>query len=356
MSPRRALVGGLALAAVVLAGEGAAAHTRGSTGYASIAIAGTTVRYTLTLWPTALVPAVADDLQLTRRGSSASRDRWLEVIRAKVTIAAQGTRCEAGPGAQQPAARPAASVSFVLEFRCREAVRDLVVRDDLFDVLGADYHTLARIEAGTYTTQFAFTPETREARVGLGGRGGGVGSFIRLGVEHILTGYDHLLFLLALLLPGGSILALGKVITAFTLAHSVTLSLAVLQVVALPERLVEAVIALSIAAVAIENLCGGPTVTRRWMLGFAFGLVHGFGFSSALREVGFPAGSLLLSLVGFNAGVELGQALVVAAALPVMVALRTSGYEQRMVWGSSMAILLVGLVLFVGRLAHPFRM
>jgi hypothetical protein len=90
-------------------------------------------------------------------------------------------------------------------------------------------------------------------------------------------------------------------------------------------------------------------VGRRWLVSFCFGLVHGFGFSSALRELGLPAHGLLLSLFGFNAGVELGQALVVAIALPSLALLRRTQWEPRMVWGSSLAILLVGIVLFVER-------
>jgi hypothetical protein len=140
-----------------------------------------------------------------------------------------------------------------------------------------------------------------------------------------------------------------KIVTAFTLAHSVTLALAVLNVVILPDRLVEAVIALSIAAVAAENLCLRPTVTRRWIVSFGFGLVHGFGFSSVLREIGLPPAGLLASLFGFNAGVEVGQALVVAAALPALFLFRQKGWGRRLAQGSSVAILVVGVVLFLER-------
>ena len=100
---------------------------------------------------------------------------------------------------------------------------------------------------------------------------------------------------------------------------------------------------------AAENLFAPPTVTRRWMVSFCFGLVHGFGFSSALRELGLPTQGLLLSLFGFNAGVELGQAFVVAVALPALVLLRRTSGEKRMIWGASMAILVIGLALFVER-------
>ena len=351
MTARQALAAGLTLAAVAAASP-AFAHSGGSTGYASIAIGHGSIRYSLTLWPSALPPAVAEELQRARAGRTPSRDRLLGVIRDKVTLVAQGTRCEAGPGFLVPPAPRAESVTLVVDFGCAETVRDLVVRDDLFDVLGADYHTLARIEAPGLTQQFAFTPETREARVTLDAPGGGsrgTGSFFLLGVEHILSGYDHLLFLLGLLLRGGGWLSLAKIITAFTLAHSVTLALAVLNVVVVPDRLVEAVIALSIAFVAAENLFLNPVASRRWLVSFCFGLVHGFGFSSALRELGLPAQGLLFSLFGFNAGVEVGQALVVAVVLPILVVLRDTHWERRMVLSSSLAILAVGLVLFVER-------
>jgi HupE / UreJ protein len=326
------------------------AHTGGSTGYAVITVAGGQVRYRLTLWPAALPPSVAEPLQRARAGDAESLSHLLGVVRDKVTLLAQGRRCEAGPGLLAPLTSPE-SLTLVVDFACGGEVRDLVVRDDLFDAFGSDYHTLARIEAPGHGTQFAFSPETRETRLAVGAEGGrrSLGSFVLLGVEHILTGYDHLLFLFGLLLRGGGWLSLAKIITAFTLAHSVTLGLAVLDVVRLPDRLVEAVIALSIACVAAENLVARPLVSRRWLVSFGFGLVHGFGFSAALRELGLPTQGLLLSLFGFNAGVELGQALVVALALPALALVRNTRWEPRMVWSSSLAILLVGVVLFVER-------
>jgi hypothetical protein len=239
-----------------------------------------------------------------------------------------------------------------VDFACGSAVQNLTVQDNIFDVLGPDHHTLAKVETPSGTQQFAFAPDGRQARFQVADPGTGAratGSFFVLGIHHILSGYDHLLFLLCLLLPGGGLLSLAKIITAFTIAHSVTLTLAVLQVVTLPDRLIEAVIALSIAFVAAENLWLAPTVSRRWLVSFAFGLVHGFGFSSALRELGLPAQGLLLSLFGFNAGVEVGQALVVAACVPLLLLVRRTRWASRAFSSSSLAILLIGLVLFVER-------
>jgi hypothetical protein len=340
-----------ALIAALAGASHAAAHVGGTTGYAAIAIEGERVRYSLTLWPASAPPVIADDVNRALAGDAASRDRLTRVLADKVALLSEGQRCR--PSQTSPATPAAAPerLTIAVEFACPVRVRELLVRDDLFDAFGADYHTLARIDAADHATQFVFTPESRETRVTLGGAGGSgsVMSFLRLGVEHILMGYDHLLFLLGLMLPGGGLLGLAKIVTAFTAAHSVTLSLAVLDIVTLPDRLTEAVIALSIAAVAAENLWLRPTVTRRWIVSFGFGLVHGFGFSSVLREIGLPSHGLLLSLLGFNAGVEIGQALVVALALPAILMVRRAGYDRRMVWGSSLAILGVGVVLFVER-------
>jgi len=337
-----------AVALAVAAITPAYGHTGGTNGYAVISVEGAHVRYQLTLWPVALPPAIAEQIGRARSGDAVSRDAVIGLVRDKIRLSAGSRRCQPGSDRVQPSSQ-ADSLTLSVDFTCGGEVRDLAIRDDLFDALGSDYHTLARIEGRDLATQFAFTPEARETRVTVGRVGRGIASFVLLGVEHILTGWDHLLFLVVLLLRGGGWLSLAKIVTAFTVAHSITLALAVLDVAHLPDRLVEAVIALSIAAVAAENLVVRPVVARRWVVSFCFGLVHGFGFSTALRELGLPAHGLLLSLFGFNAGVELGQALVVAVALPSLALLRSTRWEPRMVWGSSLAILLAGIVLFVER-------
>jgi hypothetical protein len=336
----------LVLLAAASAGP-ALAHSGGSNGYAVITIDDDHVRYRLTLWPSTLPPPMGEQIRRAREGDGPSRERLLATVRDKVTLTAEGGRCAAGPGAISAPPPAAESLTVIVDFSCTGAGRELLIRDDLFDALGADYHTLARIEAPGRTVQFAFTPGTRESRVTP--EAGGVASFLRLGIEHILTGWDHLLFLLVLLLRGGAWLSLAKVITAFTAAHSVTLALAVLDVATLPDRLVEAVIALSIAVVAAENLGPRPVVSRRWLVSFGFGLVHGFGFSSVLREMTLPARGLVLSLLSFNAGVELGQALVVALVLPLLVLLRDTRWETRLIRSASLAVLLIGTALFVER-------
>jgi len=141
--------------------------------------------------------------------------------------------------------------------------------------------------------------------------------FVPLGIEHILTGYDHIAFLLAIIVIGLSIKEVLKVITAFTIAHSVTLLLAAMDIIRLNSRFVESVIAFSICYVAVENIFKRK-VHYRWVITFGFGLIHGFGFASALGELILRKASLLLSVVSFNVGVEIGQLMVFFIMLPVL--------------------------------------
>jgi hydrogenase/urease accessory protein HupE len=150
------------------------------------------------------------------------------------------------------------------------------------------------------------------------------GEYLRLGVWHIFTGYDHLLFLLGLLAVCRRLIPALKIVTCFTLAHSITLAVAGLGVWALPGRVVEPLIAASIVFVGVENLLRGEEPKGRGLLAFAFGLVHGFGFAGALRQHGMGVSGMpfLLPLFSFNLGVELGQAAVAVAAFPLLWWLR----------------------------------
>jgi len=146
--------------------------------------------------------------------------------------------------------------------------------------------------------------------------------FLPLGVEHILLGFDHLAFLFALLIAGGTLREAAKIITSFTVAHSITLALATLEVINFPAGVVEPLIAASIIYVGLENVLRRE-IERRWLLTFAFGLVHGFGFASALKELGVGAGvKAVAPLLSFNLGVEIGQIAVAALVLPLIWKLR----------------------------------
>lgn len=143
-----------------------------------------------------------------------------------------------------------------------------------------------------------------------------VARYIASGIEHIAIGYDHIAFLLAVIVLGRRFWPLFKVVTAFTIAHSITLTLAVLDIVTLPSNLVETLIAASIVYVAAENFFVRD-IRHRWWITFAFGLIHGFGFASVLRDYGLPQDAVGLALFSFNVGVEIGQLLIVLAAIVI---------------------------------------
>lgn len=189
--------------------------------------------------------------------------------------------------------------------------------------------------------------------------------YLSAGVWHIWIGFDHILFLLSLLLPAvlsksgrtwlpgekfvDAFVDVAKIVTAFTLAHSITLSLAVLTIVSLPSRWVESAIAASVVIAAMNNLF--PSLLKsRWIAAFFFGLIHGFGFASVLSDLGLPPAILWLALIGFNLGVELGQLAIVSLFLPLAYALRRSFfYRQVILGGGSALVILIASVWFVER-------
>ncbi len=176
--------------------------------------------------------------------------------------------------------------------------------------------------------------------------------FVALGVKHIWTGYDHLLFLFALLVVTRRLADALKIITCFTLAHSITLALATFNFVAVPARVVEPLIAASIVYVGLENLRRGGEPRGRWLLTFVFGLIHGFGFASVLREmgVGTDGGGVALPLFSFNLGVELGQLAVAALLLPLIAWCRSRPvFVTRWVPACSVVVALAGGFWFAQR-------
>jgi hydrogenase/urease accessory protein HupE len=176
--------------------------------------------------------------------------------------------------------------------------------------------------------------------------------FLALGVKHILTGYDHLLFLFGLLVVAPRFASSLKIITGFTIAHSFTLALATFGLVQIPSRIVEPLIAASIIYVGVENLLRGDNPKARRLLILGFGFIHGFGFASVLRETGIGSrtGGIALPLLSFNVGVEIGQIMVAAVALPIIWKFRTSPvFIARWAPACSAAVVLLGSFWFVER-------
>jgi hypothetical protein len=228
----------------------------------------------------------------------------------------------------------------------------------LFDLDPQHRGLLNYVEAGESRSMVFSAEHPRQVAGGdTGGPLAQFAAYVHEGVWHIWLGFDHILFLVSLLLPAvlvrrddawqaaakfqDAFWDVARIVTAFTLAHSITLTLAALSIVSLPSRWVESAIALSVVLAALNNVF--PIVQRgRWIAAFAFGLLHGFGFAGALADLGLPTGSLALSLAGFNIGVELGQLAIVAAFLPVAFALRSTwAYRRVVLAGGSTAIVAI---------------
>ena len=219
----------------------------------------------------------------------------------------------------------------------------------LFDDSDPSHRNLVTYEAEGRQGQFVFTAAQRELSLGRGSLPGQLLRFVELGLHHILSGYDHVLFVIALLLGTTSLLGVFRVLSLFTLAHSVTLAAAILGIARFPGRIVEPLIALSIAYVAVESLL--PAASRfRAPVVFGFGLVHGMGFAGALQITGAQGWGLAVPLLSFNLGIELGQALIVLLVFPLLALVRKLP-SSRLVHGLvQVAISVFGLVWYFERL------
>jgi hydrogenase/urease accessory protein HupE len=244
-------------------------------------------------------------------------------------------------GVAYTCAGPAAELELEADFpallaRGHRHLVTLTVGEDVWEDVARAGHALLRFELAAPPAPAEVAPV--------------FGPLLRMGMEHILTGYDHLLFLFGLVLVGRPLRSLLAAVTAFTLAHSVTLALSAFDVWAPSPRIIEPVIALSIAYVGIENWFVRDG-RGRWKITFLFGLVHGFGFAGALREVAVPSADVPTALCAFNLGVELGQLAVLAVVLPLVLAVRkTETWDRVGMRACTMMVTLAGVAWFVSRL------
>ncbi|MGD9831202.1 MAG: HupE/UreJ family protein [Piscinibacter sp.] len=250
-----------------------------------------------------------------------------------------------------------------LQRDCAAAVGSLTVSYRLFAKSDADHRGIARLDAGGSTQQAVLVPGEATQRFSLGSKEHSPRSFagfVAEGMHHIAIGLDHILFLATLLIVAvwrrdgrgwapretarSACAETLRLVTAFTAAHSITLGLAASGVLAPPSRWVESLIAASVLLAALDNL--RPFLRApRWMMVSLFGLVHGFGFAGPLQDLGLAQGQLMLPLLGFNLGVELGQLALVALLLPAAIALRRAPlYRRALVPGMSAAVALLALV------------
>ena len=317
----------------------------GPTGHATVSVAGQSVRYALSLPAEGLGDATRDLRELAA------------AVARHVTIEADGAACSGVPAETRPPSAGRASIEVVVLYACAAPIRNLSIRDGIDALLGVDHHTIADIQWPGGARQVIFEKGQRQASIAITGErraerraAGQFVFYLGLGVEHIIGGIDHLLFLLALLALATSLWQTVKIVTAFTVAHSITLSLAALGLVDVPSSIVEPLIAASIVWVAVENLVAPAGAGRRWLIAGLFGLVHGLGFASALVELGLSRDALVRALVGFNIGVELGQLAFVAVVMPPLVWASRPGRLPRLPQILSVIVALVGAVWLVERL------
>jgi len=258
-----------------------------------------------------------------------------------------------------------AVLNFNLE--CSSLIDQLAAKYQLFFDLDPTHRGLLKIRKTSNVKLGVFSPDQQQINIAFAQSNHWqiFSQFVTEGIWHIWTGYDHLLFLICLLLPSvirktsfgwqgnenfiATTWQVGKIITAFTFAHSLTLALAVLQWVSLPSRLVESAIAFSVILAAINNI--RPFFCERaWFIAFAFGLIHGFGFANVLNSLDLTKGAMGVSLMGFNFGVELGQLTIVSIFLPIAYYLRSYWIYQRIVLqAGSSVIAMIATIWFLQR-------
>jgi hydrogenase/urease accessory protein HupE len=285
-------------------------------------------------------------------------NKLVALLRSRLQIAAGGRTLSEMAWSAPEALSDRQSVRLRARYQTGSAPGSVTVTATLFPYDPAHQTFLNFYENGALTSQAILDGNHPQLEYFVGSRQGVfavIRKFVAAGIHHILIGPDHLLFLVGLLLLGGSVRHLLVVVSSFTLAHSITLSLAALNVVTPPTRVVEPAIALSIVYVGIDNLMVGRGRDVRAWIAFAFGFIHGFGFANVLREMNLPSQALGWSLFSFNLGVEIGQLLVVVLVASALAALRSSNEaaSRRLAFAGSLAVILIGAFWFVQRVFFP---
>jgi hydrogenase/urease accessory protein HupE len=254
----------------------------------------------------------------------------------------------------EPNYKGADHIVVVRRYQWNEPIRSLSVRADIFDTPATRNAQLLMRGIVGEKSEAAIMSRHRNEYAFFAGPWATLRNFVMTGAQHILLGADHLLFLLTILVVGAGWRYWLAVITSFTVAHSITLSLAALEFVSVPASIVEPLIAASIVLLAVDNLVRGQRASKhRLVLVFGCGLLHGLGIASVLTEIGLSGGSRALSLVGFNIGVEFGQMLFVGTALAVLYVVRNAmreAWHGRLVQACSVVAAVVGSGWMIERL------
>ena len=319
------------------------------TGLAQISVADGHLTYELSLALPELPEAAVGAIAAATRGDRDAAEALADKLRRSISFTLDRRPCK--PGRVRILGGDAGRGRLDMEFACDKGSGTLLLRENWGDFFGDHYQTLATIRTPAGSKEFALGEGVREASLDITQPvATGWLDFVRLGIAHILTGYDHLLFLVALLATARGLWSIVKIVTAFTLAHSMTLSLASLGLVTIPSRVIEPMIAASIVWVALENIFASDPGRRRALISFGFGLVHGFGFASALQELDLKGMAIARALVGFNLGVEIGQLIFITAFFPLLLWLMAPHRYRVSPSVVSAAIAVMGAYWFVERL------
>ncbi|TXL82142.1 HupE/UreJ family protein [Vineibacter terrae] len=329
----------------------AGAHVT-STGLATLSVEGERLTYVLDVVAPEMPEAGGRLLSAAADGDPPMAQALAEAMREAITIEADGTPCRPGRIRFQGTRAGDGKVQLELALACQAPPRRLTIREDWRTLFGEHYQTILSIRAAGASQERILGEGQRTITVEVAGAAparAGWADFVWLGIEHILGGIDHLLFLVALLAHTRCFWGVVKIVTAFTVAHSITLSLAALGLLAAPGRIVEPLIAASIVWVAVENLISPGRAWRRWLVAFGFGLVHGLGFAGALAELHLDGAALARALVGFNAGLELGQVAFIAVFLPLLAWASRPPALRRLPQLASVLVAAMGTFWFVQR-------
>jgi len=290
-----------------------------TTGLVHVELSGDRLAYALSVALPEIPSASSSLLAAAANGDRGAAEAVAEQARSSVVVNLAGTYCRPGRVRIGGAGANEARATIEISFACDTQHGRLVITEDWGAFLGEHYQSLGNIRSSSGERQVVFGDGSRTVTIDVD-RPVATSwlDFVKLGIEHILTGYDHLLFLLALLAIARGFWSVVKIVTAFTLAHSVTLTIAALGLVSIPDRIIEPLVAATIIWVALENLFAAAPDRRRWIWSFGFGLVHGLAFASALGELELEGTALIRALVGFNIGVEVGQLVFVVIALPLL--------------------------------------
>ncbi|TRZ93146.1 MAG: HupE/UreJ family protein [Rhodocyclaceae bacterium] len=326
----------------------AMAHDRiGSVSHSIIIVRGDTVSYYLNM-----SPAIAE---LVRKEADPNTPDFQDYFSSELSVKTWDSECRLNQ-IEKASPEPTGHWIVHLQYQCPQIVNDLTIRSTLFLDLDESHTQFARLaspddpatamrEAVLSASNVTF--HIPDVHTGGSASSDRAWSFFKLGIEHLLTGYDHILFLLTVIIAMG-LLDTVKAVTAFTVAHSLTMALAFLNLVSLPSSIVEPLIALTIIYVSVENVLA-TDIRRRWLLTGLFGLVHGLGFVGALKAITVSREELLLSLFSFNVGIEAGQLLVIVISIPALRYLRSRAWDRRFCRAFSQGAALLGAVWLVQR-------